>query len=127
MSARQQLYPLARPERRNHVFTSFTTAEALQPLGTAGEGDYLKLSTPPTKEIQTTNMSATLKYPGAGPLAKGQLWKVDDAYLQIVELGKRLIHYKLMRKPDQKAVMTRMIGIESLAVYLRSNEAVLVA
>jgi hypothetical protein len=69
--------------------------------------------------------SSTLKHPTAGPLEKGQLWKVDDAYLQIVELGKRLIHYKLMKKPDQKAVMTRMIGIEALAVYLRRNEAVL--
>src|SRR3974390_861009 len=62
----------------------------------------------------------------SGPMAKGQLWKVDESYLQIVDLGKRLIHYKLMKKPDQKAVITRMIGIEALAVYLRSNEATLV-
>ena len=60
-------------------------------------------------------------------LASGQLWKLDHAYIQIVELGKRLIHYKLMRQPGQRAVLTRMIGIEALAVYLRTNEATLVS
>jgi hypothetical protein len=59
-------------------------------------------------------------------LATGQLWKADNAYIQIVELGKRLIHYKMLRQPGQKAVMTRMIGIDALAVYLKTTEATLV-
>jgi len=58
------------------------------------------------------------------PLAKGQLWKTDDAYLQIVDLEKRLIHYKLMKKPDQPAA-TRLIRTDVLAVYLRATDAVL--
>jgi hypothetical protein len=57
-------------------------------------------------------------------LAKGQLWKTDDAYLEIVGLERRLIHYKLMKKPDQPAA-TRLIGIDVLAVYLRATEATL--
>jgi hypothetical protein len=56
-------------------------------------------------------------------LAAGQLWKVDDAYIQIVELGQRLAHYKFLRRRDQKAVFTRMVGIEDLAAYLRAEGA----
>ena len=77
--------------------------------------------------MSSVSMNTAMKSSNSGPLEKGQLWKVDDNYLQIVDLGKRLIHYKLMKKPDQKAVITRMIGVEALAVYLRSNEATLVA
>jgi hypothetical protein len=59
-------------------------------------------------------------------LAKGQLWKVDNIYLHIVELGKRLVYYNLMRAPGQKAMMTRLIRIESMATYLRASDATLV-
>ncbi len=63
----------------------------------------------------------------AGPtLAKGQLWKVDDGYIQIVQLGKKLVHYKMLRQPQQRAVMTRMMPIEGLAAYLKHSEAKLV-
>jgi hypothetical protein len=58
-------------------------------------------------------------------LAKGQVWKTDNTYLQIVELGKKLIHYKLMKDPRQPVVMTRLIRIDALAVYLRATEATL--
>jgi hypothetical protein len=61
-----------------------------------------------------------------GGLEAGQLWKVENGYIRIVELGKRLIHYKLLRKPEQRAVTTRMIGIEALLNYLRKSEAQLV-
>ncbi len=59
-------------------------------------------------------------------LEKGQLWKVEHGYVYIVELGKRLIHYKMLKHPDQKAVMTRLIGIEALVNFLRHSEAELV-
>ena len=57
-------------------------------------------------------------------MAKGQVWKADNSYLQIVDLEKRLIHYKLMKKPDQPAA-TRLIRTDVLAVYLRATEATL--
>ena len=60
-------------------------------------------------------------------LEAGQLWKLEHGYIYIVELGKRLIHYKLLRHPSQRAVLTQMIGIEALLNYLSQNEAALVA
>jgi hypothetical protein len=60
------------------------------------------------------------------PLAKGQLWKINDAYIQIVELGKRLIQYKMLRQQGQRAVRTQMTGIDELAAYLKANAARLV-
>jgi len=58
-------------------------------------------------------------------LAQGQVWKTDNTYLQIVELGRKLIHYKLMKDPRQPVVMTRLIRTDALAVYLRATEATL--
>jgi len=62
----------------------------------------------------------------APPLAKGQLWKTETAYVQIVELGKRLIHYKMPREVGQRAVKTHTVGIETLESYLKTNRARLV-
>jgi hypothetical protein len=60
------------------------------------------------------------------PLAKGQLWKTESSYVQIVELGKRLIHYKMPKELGQRAVKTHTVGIETLENYLTTNEARLV-
>ena len=35
------------------------------------------------------------------PLTKGQLWKTDTGYIQIWNVGKRLIDYKMMKQPDR--------------------------
>jgi hypothetical protein len=59
-------------------------------------------------------------------LAKGQLWQINNAYILIVELGKRLIQYKMLRQQGQKAVRTQMAGIDALETYLRDNSAKLV-
>ena len=59
------------------------------------------------------------------PLANGQLWKTDDAYIQIVELGKRLIDYRMMRQLGQSR-RTQTSTIETMEHYLRQNEAHLV-
>ena len=58
-------------------------------------------------------------------LANGQLWKTENAYIQIVELGKLLIDYRMMRELGQ----TRRIqtsSIETMERYLRDHEARLV-
>ncbi len=62
-----------------------------------------------------------------GPLQSGQMWKIEHGYLYIVELGNRLIHYKMLRQQDQRAAVTRMIGLEALVNYLRHSEAELVS
>lgn len=56
----------------------------------------------------------------------GQLWKVEHGYVQVVEMGKRLIHYKMLRHPKQRAAVTRMISLEALLKYLQETEAQLV-
>jgi hypothetical protein len=60
-------------------------------------------------------------------LAVGQLWRLEHGYLQIVDLGKRLIYYKMLRTPTQRAAITQMIGMEALLRFLRQNEAELIA
>jgi hypothetical protein len=68
------------------------------------------------------NMSKPL--PG---MAEGQLWNTDNSYLQIVELGKSLAHFKVMPAPGQNPVLSRLIRIDALAVYLRACEATLIS
>ena len=71
------------------------------------------------------NKNSTMK--NSRVLEKGQLWKMKDAYIQIVELGKRLIHYKMMKELGQMRVKTQMSGIESMGLYLKNNRARLVS
>ncbi|HVN78943.1 MAG TPA: hypothetical protein VMW38_08095 [Terriglobia bacterium] len=59
------------------------------------------------------------------PLAKGQLWKTDKAYIEIWRIGKRLIDYKMMKEPGRKAVRTQSTGIGTLEEYLKNQKAVL--
>jgi hypothetical protein len=61
-----------------------------------------------------------------GELAKGQVWRTGDAYLQIIDRGKRLISYKMMKKRGQRAVPTQMSGIAHVESFLKANEAELV-
>lgn len=58
-------------------------------------------------------------------LANGQVWKTENAYIQIVELGKRLIDYRMMRQLGQSR-RTQTSSIETMENYLRHNEARLV-
>jgi hypothetical protein len=60
-------------------------------------------------------------------LEPGQLWRLEYGYIYIVELGQKHIHYRMLRKAEQKVAVTRMAGIESLLNYLKQNEAELVA
>lgn len=60
------------------------------------------------------------------PLAKGQLWKTRAADIEIVALGKRLIHYRITRQFGRKRVSAQLSGIEPMANYLAANAARLV-
>ena len=59
-------------------------------------------------------------------LAKGQLWKTRAADIEIVGLGKRLIHYKITRQFGPKQVSAQISGIDAMAGYLTANQARLV-
>jgi hypothetical protein len=58
-------------------------------------------------------------------LEKGQLWKAKDAYIQIMNLGKRLIDYRMIRELGQ-ARRTQTTSFETLENYLKANSAQLV-
>ena len=60
------------------------------------------------------------------PLAKGQVWKTRAANIEIVALGKRLIHYRITKQFGQKHVSAQISGITAMANYLETNEARLV-
>ena len=61
-----------------------------------------------------------------GPLAKGQVWKTRAADIEIVALGKRLIHYRITRQFGRKKVSAQISGIEAMENYLKTNQALLV-
>ena len=58
-------------------------------------------------------------------MAKGQLWKTEDAHIQIVDLGKMLVHYKMLRDLRQMR-RTQMSRIDTMEGYLKTNKAQLV-
>lgn len=59
------------------------------------------------------------------PLAKGQLWRTKDAHIQIVDRGRMLVHYKILRELGQ-ARRTQMSRVESMESYLKEHKALLV-
>lgn len=94
-------------------------------VSTLPNGEHLAAG-PDPRQTAGSNVAAKARNESPG-LEKGQLWRADESYLQIVEIGNRLVHYKLLQRPDQRAALTRLIGIDALAVYLRNTEASLVS
>jgi hypothetical protein len=58
-------------------------------------------------------------------LAKGQLWKTEQGHIQIGDLGKMLVHYKMLRDLRQMR-RTQMSRIDTMEGYLKTNRAQLV-
>jgi hypothetical protein len=58
-------------------------------------------------------------------LAKGQLWSTAKGHIRIVELGKMLVHYKMLKDLRQMRP-TQMSRIETMEGYLKTNRAQLV-
>jgi hypothetical protein len=56
-------------------------------------------------------------------LAKGQVWRLKHVYIRIVELGKRLLEYKMLDSPEQKGVRTQMSSVEVMHEYLETRHA----
>ena len=59
------------------------------------------------------------------PLADGQRWHMADAVLQVTQIGKLLVHYKL-GKPDAVRVSNSIGSKTSIEKFLKKNKAVLV-
>ena len=58
-------------------------------------------------------------------LAKGQLWRTEKGHIQIVDLGKMLVHYKMLRDVRQQR-RTQMSRIDTMEGYLKTNGGQLV-
>ncbi len=58
------------------------------------------------------------------PLEAGQLWHMAGANLQVVMVGKLLVHYKL-GKPDAVRVPNSCNCIKNIENYLKTKKAVL--
>ena len=58
-------------------------------------------------------------------LAKGQLWRTQQCHIRIVEIGKMLVHYKMLKDLRQMR-RTQMSRIDNMEIYLKTNGARLV-
>lgn len=55
---------------------------------------------------------------------KGQIWKTPDAYIQITEVGKLLIHYRFGNRPDVQS-KPRISSKQDVQSYLGGHGGVL--
>ncbi len=60
------------------------------------------------------------------PLAKGQVWRTGVADIEIMALGKRLIHYRITKQLGRRGVSSQISGIQAMEDYLKVNQAQLV-
>ena len=59
-------------------------------------------------------------------LAKGQIWKIDGAHLEITHMGKRLTEYKRYRDLAKRRAVPEMAHIEEVQSILISQKASLI-
>ena len=59
------------------------------------------------------------------PLESGQVWRMGDSNLHVELVGKRLVHYKLI-KVNAKRTPTSLSVRTVVEKYLKANKAVLV-
>jgi hypothetical protein len=58
------------------------------------------------------------------PLAAGQIWRVGEQILQVLLVGKLLVHYKLA--PPKAVRVSNSVGsLTAVEKYLKNNKAVL--
>jgi hypothetical protein len=56
-------------------------------------------------------------------LAKGQVWRLQHAYIQIGDLGKRLLEYRMLDFLGQRGVKLKMSSVEVMRDYLATRHA----
>jgi hypothetical protein len=75
-----------------------------------------------TRSAKTTTPRKSKATPPP-PLLKGQIWKVKDTFVQVVDAGKTLIHYTMSPKPRQRGLRVHMATRETVQDFLTSNQA----
>ncbi len=56
-------------------------------------------------------------------LAEGQIWRTGAADIEVVMIGKRLIHYRITRHLEPRLVSSQISRIAAMRNYLRANQA----
>ncbi len=64
--------------------------------------------------------------PAPAVLAQGQLWKLNHVYIHIVELGKKLIHYRMLSDLKETGAKIKTSSVEVMWGYLKSRRAQLI-
>jgi hypothetical protein len=59
-------------------------------------------------------------------LAKGQLWRLNQGFVYVVEPGERVVRYRLLKSPDQRSAATRLLAIRKMESWLKEQSAELV-
>ena len=70
-------------------------------------------------------MKLNRKSAAALVLVKGQIWKLQDSHIEILEMGKRLASYKHFRTLDNRRAPTQLANIASVQEMLTTHKAVL--
>ena len=65
---------------------------------------------------------ANSKKPPIG-LAQGQTWKTPGNYIEMVQLGKRLIEYRMTSKLGRKTARPQTTTIHTMQDYLKAHKA----
>ncbi len=61
------------------------------------DANLMKMDVTMVKRATTLKRAVKKPAPAPIPLAKGQLWKMDDKHIEIMEVGKTLTHYRLFQ------------------------------
>lgn len=59
-------------------------------------------------------------------LAAGQIWHTGIASIEILQLGKRLIHYRITKQLGHRRVSAQLSAVEAMQEYLRDTGARLI-
>ena len=58
-------------------------------------------------------------------LKKGQLWNLQGQYLQVTDLGKRFVHYRMLRTPAQRTAPGLIAHRKHVLKFLSKRHALL--
>jgi hypothetical protein len=79
---------------------------------------------PAPKKKAAPKKSAPVRRASLQPVAAGQIWRVGEQNLQVLLVGKLLVHYKLA--PPKAVRVSNSVGsLTAVEKYLKTNKAVL--
>jgi len=61
-----------------------------------------------------------------GPLEPGQVWATHAAIIEVVALGRTLIHYRIINQFGERRVSAQISAVEPMEKYLQTHAARLV-